>query len=526
MKPSVVFMYGLILSLLGVPFCSLQAEVFLPGMQPKEGGIEFAKVQQCRMCHAGTKNGDADPFLSWQGSMMAQAMRDPVFLASLAIANQDIPDVGEFCLRCHAPRGWLEGRSMPADGSALNEEDNQGVSCDVCHRLVDPMSTEAKSFAKDTPPSPGNAMMVVDTANAVRGPYGDGKGAMPHLTRKSEYHASGQLCGNCHDISNPTLAMDANSQPVFAYGHIERTYSEWLLSDYAKQGKDGSCQACHYPTVPGGGTASRFGGLQREHFVVHGPVGSSLWVQDATWMAWNGKGMDRKAFDLAKQRTQALLKTAATLKLTFPASGTARLRVTNETGHKLPSGYIEGRRTWINARFYDRSGKVIQEIGRYGDADDTIFGKAVRVPTLLDPEQTTVYECLPGISEAQGKKYGKEPGKSFHFVLNDVILKDNRIPPRGFKNSTFKAHLSEPIGAEYQDGQYWDERDFKLPAGCVKVSASLMMQSVSWEYLKFLAEENNTNDWGRRLYEIWTKTGKCPPVAVASVEADVSGRGS
>ena len=44
---------------------SAHAEVFLPGMQPKEGGIEFANVQQCRMCHAGTKNKDADPFFSW-----------------------------------------------------------------------------------------------------------------------------------------------------------------------------------------------------------------------------------------------------------------------------------------------------------------------------------------------------------------------------------------------------------------------------------------------------------------------------
>ena len=43
------------------------AEIFLPGMQPKEAGIEFAKVQQCKMCHGGTKNGDADPVFSWQG---------------------------------------------------------------------------------------------------------------------------------------------------------------------------------------------------------------------------------------------------------------------------------------------------------------------------------------------------------------------------------------------------------------------------------------------------------------------------
>ena len=49
------------------------AEIFLPGMQPEEAGIEFAKVQQCKMCHSRTKNGDADPFLSWQSGMMANA---------------------------------------------------------------------------------------------------------------------------------------------------------------------------------------------------------------------------------------------------------------------------------------------------------------------------------------------------------------------------------------------------------------------------------------------------------------------
>ena len=98
---------------------AVRSEVVLPGTQPEEGGIEFAKVQQCLMCHANTKNSSADPFFSWQGSMMAQAARDPVFRAALAIANQDAEGVGEFCLRCHAPRGWLEGRSTPADRLAL-----------------------------------------------------------------------------------------------------------------------------------------------------------------------------------------------------------------------------------------------------------------------------------------------------------------------------------------------------------------------------------------------------------------------
>jgi hypothetical protein len=51
-----------------------------------------------------------------------QSARDPLFRAALAIANQDIEGIGEFCLRCHAPRGWLEGRSRPADGAVLNRQ--------------------------------------------------------------------------------------------------------------------------------------------------------------------------------------------------------------------------------------------------------------------------------------------------------------------------------------------------------------------------------------------------------------------
>jgi hypothetical protein len=458
------------------------AEVFMPGMQPEEAGIEFVKVQQCKMCHGGTDNGTADPMLSWQGGMMAQAARDPVYRASLTIANQDIDD--------------------------------------VCHRLIDPLSDEAKKLIKDVPPGYGNAMMVADPANKVRGPYGDGKGAMPHLTHKSDYHASGNLCATCHNISNPLHASDVKAQPPHAFGHIERTYSEWAL--FAKQGTEGSCQSCHYPKVEGGGQASRFGSLKRDHFVMHGAVGGATWVQDATLALWGGRDVDRRALELGKQRTMDLLKTAAELSFESAEPGKAVLRITNLTGHKLPSGYPEGRRMWVNVKFLDSSGKLLRELGKYGLKDDIVFGKPVSAPTLLDPEQARVYECVPAISEAQAKKYGKKPGKSFHFVLNDIIAKDNRIPPKGFTNAAFAEHLSAPVGAVYADGQHWDDVELEPPAGCSRIVANLMYQSVSWEYLKFLAEENRTDDWGKRLYDAWTRTGKCPPVSIAEIGKNLS----
>lgn len=49
-----------------------------------------------------------------------------------------------------------------------------------------------------------------------------------------------------------------------------------------------------------------------------------------------------------------------------------------------------------------------------------------------------------------------------------------------------------------------------------------MYQSVSWEYLKFLAEENRTDDWGKRLYDAWNRTGKGEPVSIAKISKDMS----
>ena len=82
------YRYGWVVLTVSVSASMVQADVFLPGTQPAENGIEFAKVAQCVLCHGDTKNGAADPYFSWLGGMMAQSARDPVFRASFG----DVPD--------------------------------------------------------------------------------------------------------------------------------------------------------------------------------------------------------------------------------------------------------------------------------------------------------------------------------------------------------------------------------------------------------------------------------------------------
>ena len=90
------------------------------------------------------------------------------------------------------------------------------------------------------------------------------------------------------------------------YGHIQRTYSEWLLSDFARRGREEARQSCHYRQVRGGGQASRFGDLRRDYFVMHGPVVGSTWIQDATFLVWEGRDLDRRALDLSRQRVRLM----------------------------------------------------------------------------------------------------------------------------------------------------------------------------------------------------------------------------
>src|SRR5436190_3076751 len=134
-----------------------------PGTVPLDAALEAA--DGCKTCHGGYDRA-VSPHDGWQGTMMANAARDPVMWAALEVAEQDLvantaawakwmpastPETGgagDLCLRCHAPAAWLGGRSTPTSGSALSGSDFEGVGCDLCHRLVDSVSAEGKGMVR------------------------------------------------------------------------------------------------------------------------------------------------------------------------------------------------------------------------------------------------------------------------------------------------------------------------------------------------------------------------------------------
>jgi hypothetical protein len=511
-----------------------------PGTQPFESGI-LNPPEACQVCHGGYEPA-YEPYFNWAGSMMSQASRDIIFEANMVIANQDAPDSGDMCLRCHLPRGWLQGRSVPTDGSAMLPTDMSGLACDFCHRLVDPFyepgvnPPEDQSILADLsmPPSNfGNGMYVIDPTGARRGPFPDATSGHPVLV--SPFHREAALCGTCHDVSNPAFEKDGEGNYVpntfdlmagdfspHQLGPVERTYSEWFYSEYnTPQGVFApqfggnldyvsTCQDCHLRDVTGEGAG--FGSPPtRPDLPLHDMTGGSTWLPGLLGTMYPGE-VDEVALAAGIDRARYMLQNAAEMDLA-QVDDDLVVTVTNNGGHKLPTGYPEGRRVWINVKFFDDQMTLIAESGAY----DFLTGE------LSHESGDKIYEIEPGLDELTAPIAGVEPGPSFHFVLNNKVFKDNRIPPRGFTNAAFESFGGGHVGYSYPDGQYWDDTYYDIPSGAVSADVTLYYQSTSKEFVEFLRDENFTNSKGQELYDLWNDNGKCPPEVMQTATIPLAG---
>ena len=65
-------------------------EIEQPGTQPGEIG-NLETPDKCDNCHGGYDSA-VEPAYNWRGSMMAHAGRDPIFWATVAVAEQDFDE--------------------------------------------------------------------------------------------------------------------------------------------------------------------------------------------------------------------------------------------------------------------------------------------------------------------------------------------------------------------------------------------------------------------------------------------------
>lgn len=627
--------------------------LFMPGSQP--GDVQgMDQAGRCENCHSGY-NAAVEPGSNWRGSMMAQSARDPLWLACLTVAAQDSiwalgnPNATDICIRCHSPGGWLGGRSDPTNTSALAGTDLDGVQCDFCHRMQDPLmvlgqpdvpaeapgslgaslaaQAQSQTYAdlillrlfSATPflnassfyptyyaggfpgyaETGGGQYFVAQSAGPKWGPRPDT--AARHQIHYSRFHKSRDFCHSCHDVSNPILqnlvaglGTSAGTEQFAAasFFHVERTSSEFLLSAYGRgtgaatnAGFPGvahaaKCQDCHMRDVSGR-AANKTDVPVRADLALHDLTGGNTWISGilasadpnyaAGYDAYNyrilsGQKYPGASIDVAgisgsgaalargQQRALEQLKMAATLSEVGETASDVTIRIRNNTGHKLISGFPEGRRMFLSVKWYDDKGALISEtnpydplvIGRDG-LGNAVYGSG---GTLSAPVERLIFETKMSSSIT-------EQSSTFHFALADDRYKDNRIPPKGFDIASAAERIAQPrwggadapgyFTADEYAGGYHDVTVNK-PAGAMGYSAELYYQTTSKEYVEFLrdqvrgtgagltpklttpGEDGNSayvaqsdpffsglKGWGDAIWDLWLHNGGSAPVLMTAL---------
>lgn len=543
---------------------------------------------QCSFCHGSY--AESAPYDLWNASMMGQAARDPIFWAAFSIAQQDADFIGDFCLRCHVGGAWAEGRFLdphPTDGTSINQAEFSGVSCSVCHRMVDPEYQPDISPPRDEailaaiPGSghlwPHNANAVYDPDDYRRGPLDlqadwlihdppDPESGYPggwpgfHNWELSPFHSESRMCATCHDVSTPTYTLDEmtgnyvpnalnDPPPVNKYHQFpeQRTFSEWSKSMFAQGDVDlggrfggsrgpavSSCQDCHMPGQADGQNCG-INPPVRPTIARHEFAGANSWVIkaiDGLYPTSETNLVDGAA-DYSVQRNIEMMQAASDMELSV-VDEDLNVRVINYTGHKLPTGYVEGRRMWINVQFFAANGTLIAERGAY-DFDTA----------ELTEGDTKVYEAKHGLDATAAALSGEPEGEAFRLALVNKILKDNRIPPMGYTAWEFATVQALPVPANlYADGQYWDDTPYTIPAGAARAKVKVYHQTTSKEYIEFLRDQDQTpfpidentqqrlfplailqeippefdtpfaDTFGQLAYNLWAAYGKSEPVVM------------
>jgi hypothetical protein len=511
--------------------CWLPALAWSNPTQPNELQNPLQPPSDCEGCHRFDNpvefadEPDYAPFNSWRGSLMANAARDPVFWAGVAIASQDHPEETSECVRCHSPRAFLEGRGHAIAIEQLTPADLESVECELCHRMMD-----------DGVTLPGNARYVVDDVKVGgnvprRGPWAYVNKDPQHSWLNDPFTGSSQLCGTCHDVTTPRERVDELGQGLGVLFNEQRTYSEWRNSSFAPGGETpASCQDCHMPALADRAACQQFTSQGTTHptgFRRHDLAGANRFVLQLLAQSWGDAGLgviEDQFFAAAMARTDELLATAATLEVDAPpdvnlGDGLAvTVTVTNETGHKLPTGYSEGRVMWIEI------------IARYGG--EIVFESGTWQPGVgpLDDPQLRTYQ---GVAESWASQ------QQLHLLLNDHWIEDTRIPPRGLTQDL----ETDPVGDRYvlqMDGTwpYFDVVDYVWPGLAVEdltpnnpdddqleLDVRLLYLINTPAYIEFLRDENQTNSAGQELWQAFEDAGGAPPLVLAEqlLSIDISG---
>jgi hypothetical protein len=359
----------------------------------------------CALCHTRIRAPQVGQHPLWKNSMMSRAGRDPYWQARVQRERELLPAahalIDEKCFRCHTPTAADLGQEVAA---------REGVTCTVCHRVTEEAFGTVASFTGGFRLS-GKKEIYGPHARPFQMPM------LMHTTMapvESAHVLRPELCATCHTVITPVLDAAGKAQGDF---YEQAPYLEWLASNGGETGQ--TCQQCHMPE------------LREAEYIAHRPPGGPFPPTRARqpfaqheFTGGNAQMLRRMGGDPA--RTVAQLASALLLEASLRREGDhfrLGVRVQNQTGHKLPTGF-PGRRLWLRVTAWDAAGAPVFLSGGTG-AD---FRQPHR-QLISTAREVMVWEA-------------RLKGESL--LLDAAWEKDNRILPAGYDESRLQGRGVRP----------------------------------------------------------------------------------
>ncbi len=397
----------------------------------------------------------------------------------------------------------------------------------------------------------------------------------------NEFISTSEMCGSCHDLTVPVLNHGMPEQRTYtewkfsSFSKDTHVGYDPIRQANRPQGQE-RCQDCHMPKIKheysdgdssaynadpllvggfpygkdrnpeGGTTTHKLTGANRDLPMMM----KALYPEVDMEVIGQPTGNDPRIFpgmfsnrdsmyDRAIRNTEITLRDAINVAITqeptvltdvngvplVDANGNnlyeMKVKVVNKSGHRVPSGYPDGRRFWLSVSVDDGT-SIVYESGYYDPDQAQLFNNSDRVSfdralsnviDATDPlnNAVMVYERVTG--SCDGITCTPSPS-----LLNSSILFDNRIPPAGFTYADYRtsgikfwkydpatnlpvedATVDPATGTiadqRYPDGQNWDEVTYRFaaaPGAVLTAKADAYWQTHTRAFMEHLKNEDTS----------------------------------
>lgn len=412
---------------------------------PVAVGEYFLPSSSCRGCHgfdlAGVSNileGGIDVNLvdRWESSMMALSAKDPLWRAKVSheilVNPSHANELQNKCTSCHAPMGNYTSKYHGNPHFGLQELATDtlgldGVSCGACHAISPNVGF---TFSGNIP---------YDTTHKEYGPFTNPFAAPMQLYEGftpvySTHTDQAKICSSCHTLITETADLSSN---LTGGNFVEQaTYHEYLNSDFPAN--DITCQTCHMPKLTDPIViANGYSGLQpRTPFNQHTFAGANVFMLNLIKNNKDSLGVNiaNNKFDSTIAATAVMLKLKSInldVEIENITADTAyfKVKIENKAGHKFPSGY-PSRRAVLQFVVTDDSNDTVFKSGTFNNQYRVVGENSsyeAHHNSIKQSNVPQIYEMAMGDVNFQ-----------FTSVLERAVhlLKDNRIPPKGFTTAS------------------------------------------------------------------------------------------